>query len=67
LRNKNPLRTLTISLIFNLLTFKKQKGKKMNELYSFLPIVVVAALLGFTLVMDRKGKTQSGKWNDYVR
>jgi|GEM_PF-5519314 len=39
----------------------------MNELYSFLPIVVVAALLGFTLVMDRKGKTQSGKWNDYVR
>lgn len=40
----------------------------MYELYSFLPIVVAVALLGFNVVMDRKAKAQNaGKWNDYVR
>ena len=39
----------------------------MSELYSFLPIVVAAALLGFNFTMDRKSKASSSKWNDYVR
>lgn len=39
----------------------------LDELYSFLPIVVAVALLGFNWLTDRKAKAQAGKWNDYVR
>lgn len=39
----------------------------LQELYSFLPIVVAVALLGFNFVVDRKTKASAGKWNDYVR
>ncbi len=39
----------------------------LNELYSFLPIVVAVALLAFNWAFDRKAKAQANKWNDYVR
>jgi hypothetical protein len=41
-----------------------------QELYSFLPLVVAVALLGFSIWAERKSArqtTQQGKWNEYVR